>query len=198
MTDLHDHELFLGKLLGRLTLLATIVLSSLPLISFYTSWGPVDHSLVIVGIAASILALLSMGSISILCSVLCPNTFAAVVSSYALVGGMVLFCSATPAASPMLFLPHCELEVETAWTNWEKEVASIKNVYPPNSPGSVGRVRPPLPQRPIPALIRLWTFVPFALVHGAIFLSCSVFSILNVRQICLAPGDVRPRVHNHG
>lgn len=195
VTDLRNHELVLGRLLGRLTLLGTILLVGLPFIALYTSWGPVDHLLVFFGVAAALLAMLSTGSISILCSILCPNTLVAVVSSYALVIGLNFSCLTIPALSPLLFVTHGEARVERAWKNWDDEVAATRQLYQVSfRPGatrgvaSAGVSMPLKVPKPDPLAIRLGVFVPFVIMHGSIFIICAAVSILSVRAACLAPG----------
>ncbi len=193
-TTLRDHELVLGKLFGRLALLGTVLLVGLPVMSLSLAYGPVDFSFILVGVAASILALLSMGSVSILCSILCPNTLAAVLSSYSLVIAMNLFCFGLPAVSPLMFLTSCENQVESEWKTWEKEVADTLKMYQPGSEtfvparwGTLAPVRPPMIPKPNSAEIRLWAIVPYAIVHGLIFLFCAGLSVGIVRNFCLSP-----------
>ncbi len=110
---------------------------------------------------------LSMGSVSILCSILCPNTLAAVLSSYGLVVAMNLFCFGLPAVSPLTFITSCENQVENEWKTWEQEVADTLKLYQPGSGtfvparwGTLAPVRPTVIPKPKSAEIRIWSPCP--------------------------------------
>ena len=145
---------------------------------------------------ASVLgALLSFGSISILCSVVCPSTLAAVVTSYALVIGLNFFCFGLPVFSPLHIVSYCETQVDMEWKNWEKEVAENLQIYQtgpvlrmPRGLGSVSGASLPKIPKPNSTLTRLWALLPYAAVHGLIFLICTGTSIMIVREICLSAG----------
>src|SRR5207245_9325864 len=70
ITELRDRELVLGKLFGRLLHLAIILLVALPIFSLTRLWGGVDDNMLLAGFAVSAMTLLSVGSLSMLCSVL--------------------------------------------------------------------------------------------------------------------------------
>jgi len=188
VTDLRDHELVLGRLFGRLTLLGIILLVGLPFLSLCLAYGPVDFSFVFIGIAASALAMLSMGSISILCSVLCRTMLGAVLSSYILVIVMNLVLLGAPAVSPLYVVIHCEEEVAREWNHWEEEVEANFRLYPPTVRGGLAGFQPPKIPAPNTASVRLWALLPYAVVHGLIFVFCAGVSIQIVREACLSPG----------
>src|SRR5262249_18506972 len=123
-TPLLDREIILGKMLGRLTHLACIFLTALPLISLTQFWGGVDGPALLAGFAVTGLALLSVGSLSMLCSVLAPNVLLAVVSSYGLVLVFGIFCTALPACSPVTFLGEFDRRFDAEWKEWSDLVSS--------------------------------------------------------------------------
>ncbi len=199
-TDLRDTELVLGKLFGRLALIGTVLLVGLPLLSYFMVCGPIDFSFVFVLFVASVLAMLSIGSMSMLCSVVCTTTLAAVVTSYVLVFCLTAFSLVAAGLSPIRFAFDCEGQVNYAWSQWEQDVSKIRQSYQFNSgvTGSGGqpvvftRVAIPLPPKPNSMAIRFWILAPYAALHGAVFLCCAIFSIVIVRDTCLSPGPTNP------
>ena len=81
-TDLQNREIVLSKLASRLGNLCLLVLTGLPILSLTEFLGGVDPDLVLVGFAATALTMLSVGSVSILCSVYARKSAVAVLSSY--------------------------------------------------------------------------------------------------------------------
>jgi ABC-type transport system involved in multi-copper enzyme maturation permease subunit len=71
-THLSDREIVLGRLVPRLVHLAATLLTGLPILAVTLLWG-VDPVLLLAAFAATGLTLVSVGGISILCSVLAPN-----------------------------------------------------------------------------------------------------------------------------
>jgi ABC-type transport system involved in multi-copper enzyme maturation permease subunit len=84
-TDLRNREIVLSKLASRLANLCLLVLTSLPILSFTEFLGGVDPDLVLGGFAATALMMLSVGSLSILCSVYSRRARAAIPLVYGLV-----------------------------------------------------------------------------------------------------------------
>src|SRR5204862_3873863 len=67
-TPLLNREIICGKLFGRLAHLGFILLFGLPIMALMQLWGGVDAGVLLAGFDVAGLALLSIGSISILCS----------------------------------------------------------------------------------------------------------------------------------
>jgi ABC-type transport system involved in multi-copper enzyme maturation permease subunit len=106
-THLTDREIVLGKLFSRLTHLAGILLAGLPILCLLRLWGGVDLSVLLGGFAVTGPTLLSVGSVSIMCSVLGRTSLTAILSSYALVltiGVGLLPVPGCFASSPLAFL----------------------------------------------------------------------------------------------
>ena len=78
-THLTDREVVLGKLFSRLTHLAGVLLAGLPVLSMLQLWGGVSLSVLLAGFAVTGLTLLSVGGVSMLCSVLCRTSLGAVI-----------------------------------------------------------------------------------------------------------------------
>jgi ABC-type transport system involved in multi-copper enzyme maturation permease subunit len=91
-TQLRNREIILGKLFARLTHLAGILLTGLPILSLVQFWGGVDPVLLLASFLVTALTLLSIGSLSILCSVTCRRVVTALGSAYTLVIGLSVGC----------------------------------------------------------------------------------------------------------
>jgi ABC-type transport system involved in multi-copper enzyme maturation permease subunit len=89
-TDLSDREIVLGKLASRLGNLGLLVLTGLPVLGLVQLWGGVDPSLVLAGFAATLATMLSLGSLSLLNSVLKKRPVDALWSTYLQVGAFLL------------------------------------------------------------------------------------------------------------
>jgi ABC-type transport system involved in multi-copper enzyme maturation permease subunit len=81
-TDLNNREIVLSKLASRLGNLCLLVLTGLPILSLTEFFGGVDPDLVLAGFAATALTMVSLGSVSILCSVYSRKSVVAVLSIY--------------------------------------------------------------------------------------------------------------------
>jgi ABC-type transport system involved in multi-copper enzyme maturation permease subunit len=106
-SHLHDREIILGKLFGRVGHLAIVLLTGLPILMLVQLFGGVDVALITGGFAATGLSLLSVGGISILCSVLARRVITAVLSSYAACLAFSICCLCFPmgyVSSPIAFV----------------------------------------------------------------------------------------------
>jgi ABC-type transport system involved in multi-copper enzyme maturation permease subunit len=106
-THLTDREIILGKLFARLAHIALVLLGTLPVLALLLLWGGVDPALLTAGFAATFLSLFSVGSWSILCSVLSRSVFTAVVASYlgvVLIGACGLGGSSPVSTSPLALI----------------------------------------------------------------------------------------------
>ncbi len=98
-TDLENREIVLGKLVSRLLALLLLLVSGLPVLSFVQLLGGVDPNLVLAGFAATVVTMLSLGSLGILNSVLAARPRGAVFSTYIQAGGyLILSTCCAPAA----------------------------------------------------------------------------------------------------
>jgi ABC-type transport system involved in multi-copper enzyme maturation permease subunit len=83
VTDLTNREIVFGKLGARLAYLFGVLLTGLPILSLSQLWGGVDEVLLYGGYAALFATLLSLGSLSMLCSVSSRTSVQATVRAYA-------------------------------------------------------------------------------------------------------------------
>jgi ABC-type transport system involved in multi-copper enzyme maturation permease subunit len=81
-THLTDREIVFGKLASRLGNLLLLLLTGLPIFGIMQVLGGVEPELVLAGFAATAATMLSVGSLSILVSVLTRHTLAAVFRTY--------------------------------------------------------------------------------------------------------------------
>jgi ABC-type transport system involved in multi-copper enzyme maturation permease subunit len=91
VTDLSNREIILGILGARLGKLLLLVLTGLPFLSLLEFLGGVDPNLVLAGFVATVMLMLSLGSMSILVSVHSPTALSATVSAYLLT--LLVACS---------------------------------------------------------------------------------------------------------
>jgi ABC-type transport system involved in multi-copper enzyme maturation permease subunit len=81
-TDLHSHEIVLGKLVSRLAFLTLLLLTGLPVLSLLQFLGGVDPNLVAGGFAAVLLTMLSLASLSLLNSAYARKPLTAMFLTY--------------------------------------------------------------------------------------------------------------------
>jgi ABC-type transport system involved in multi-copper enzyme maturation permease subunit len=168
-TPLHDHEIVLGKLLGRLAHVAGVLLTGLPVLALTQVWGGVDLAVLLAAWVVTALTLLSVGSLSILCSVLARSQLTAVLSAYGvllvwhlLASNLGCLCLPTSfGASPIGFM--LELDWRGASQGWMGTGTA--------SGLSAGD--------PIGTLMTMVTY--YAVIHGMITLLCTGWAILQLR-----------------
>ncbi len=178
-SPLRDRELVLGKMFGRLMHLSIFLLAALPIFALVRLWGGVDDDLLIGGLTVTFMTMLSVGAFSMLCSVVYRSVLGAVVTSYVCVFVLNVACLAVPMTSSLLFIPAWTVEVDQAWREWQELIDSL-------GPSAVATLYP----QPNPTAILVGRLIPFVLVHGFIFLACTVTAIIVLRECCLAPGHV--------
>jgi ABC-type transport system involved in multi-copper enzyme maturation permease subunit len=180
-SDLRDREVVLGKLVGRLVHLATILLAALPIFALTRLWGGCSDELLLAGFAVSTFTMLSVGGLSLLCSVLFRSVLSAVVISYALVFVLNMCCLAVPVTSPLLFVAEWDRQVDAEWKEWQETLVSAGGL-------SMGLIPPPDPMKTLLQLL-----IPFVVLHSLIFLACAITAVKMLRECCLAPGEVMLR-----
>ncbi len=89
-TDLHDHEIVLGKLASRLTHLFLFLITGLPVLTLLQFMGGIDPNLVLATFFANAMTMFGLAGLSILCSVHAPKPLSAMVYSYLGTAGYVL------------------------------------------------------------------------------------------------------------
>lgn len=90
ITNLTAAEIVVGKLVSSLSFLVLLVVASLPLYAIVFVYGGVSPALLTAAFAFFLFTMAVVGSFSVLASALCRRTSAAMVTSYAAVGAMVI------------------------------------------------------------------------------------------------------------
>ncbi|HMF19528.1 MAG TPA: ABC transporter permease subunit, partial [Gemmataceae bacterium] len=91
-THLTDREIVLGKLFARLVHMAGVLLVGLPILALTMFLGGVEMELILAAFANTFLALLGVGSLSILVSSQAGNVLGAVMGTYGLIFVLALLC----------------------------------------------------------------------------------------------------------
>jgi ABC-type transport system involved in multi-copper enzyme maturation permease subunit len=107
-TDLSGREIVVSKLLARLLVLGLLLLTGLPVLALTQLWGGVDPFRVAAGFAATGVTMLSVGSLAVFCSAGARQPVQAVLQTYALLAGALVF-----ACIPGFNLGHPVLLVVT-------------------------------------------------------------------------------------
>jgi ABC-type transport system involved in multi-copper enzyme maturation permease subunit len=178
-THLLDREIVLGKLCSRLTHLAGVLLTGLPVLSLVQLWGGVDFATVLGAFAVTALNLLSVGSLSILCSVLCRTVMAALLIVYA---ALVCLSPVVYLGSPVGFVSLLNEEVSRRSTPVPAAVAMGRGgvLWPAVTPA------PPPP--PSTGAVAAALVAGYALIHGAAAAVCAALAVASLRAGQLPEG----------
>jgi ABC-type transport system involved in multi-copper enzyme maturation permease subunit len=170
-THLTDREIVLGKLFARLVHMAGVLLVGLPILALTMFLGGVEMELILAAFANTFLALLGVGSLSILVSSQAADVLGAVMGTYGLIFVLALLClpfsawsqlgssaegSLIFAAGHLVLASFC-LPVAIFSLRWEKMATRPLQNSPPirlpvNPPPSLDYhavARPPLTGHPI-------------------------------------------------
>jgi ABC-type transport system involved in multi-copper enzyme maturation permease subunit len=167
-THLRDHEIVLGKLFARLAHTGGILLTGLPVLFLLLWWGGLDVGVVLAATAATALTLLSVGGVSLLCSVLAPSRSLALAATYTVIAvvAVVMESDQKSLVSPFRFPSAVERRFD--------EIA----------------VRPFLPATLRPAVldnVRLVVLAngtwEFASLHGSVAWACIGLALLRMRAM---------------
>jgi ABC-type transport system involved in multi-copper enzyme maturation permease subunit len=174
-THLHNHEIVLGKLFARLLHLVSILLAGLPILSLLQLWGGVDVFVLLALFVVTGLTLLSIGSISILCSVYARSVLGAVISSYLVVGLITFCCGPAFFSSPVSFLFTLKWEMGQPATNFP-----FLSFIPAYTVLSATGAAPPDFYTTLARLVGI-----YALVHGVVIVICLSVAVVRVRRQAL-------------
>jgi ABC-type transport system involved in multi-copper enzyme maturation permease subunit len=101
-TDLSSREIVLGKFLSRLGNLGLLLLTAFPVIALLQLLGGIDPNLLLMAFAVTLLLMMSLASVSVLCSVYVQRTRNAIVITYL---GLALYLIGLPCLTDLLFPP---------------------------------------------------------------------------------------------
>ncbi len=99
VTELHDHEIVLGKLASRVATVGFTLLTGLPILGLMQFLGGVDPNLVLAGFAITLFTMLSVASVGMWMSSVCEKPINAILLTYLLVLGYLGLCWCGPGAS---------------------------------------------------------------------------------------------------
>jgi ABC-type transport system involved in multi-copper enzyme maturation permease subunit len=185
-THLTDREIVLGKLFGRLIHLLGILLVSLPILGILQFWGGANPLFIGAAFACCAFSVLSIGSVSILCSVLARNVLNAILLTYAVVFLVSFGCLTVPkvyVSSPLTFIAGME---EHMGTSTFQSLLGLGRP-PMTTPGGA-------PREAIG--VRLAVMVgTYGIVHVVVALFCLALAVAVVRATALGQaqsGALRP------
>jgi ABC-type transport system involved in multi-copper enzyme maturation permease subunit len=90
ITHLRDREIVLGKLAARISHVALILVTGLPLLGLVQLLGGLDPNLVLAAFVATLVMMVSIGSVAVWNSVRSYNTIGAIVDTYCVTGGYLI------------------------------------------------------------------------------------------------------------
>jgi ABC-type transport system involved in multi-copper enzyme maturation permease subunit len=165
-TPLTNRDIILGKLFGRVGHLINVLLVGVPILSLTFLWGGVDARALVADLAVTGLTLLSVGAISMFCSVVASNSFRAVVSSYAVVVAFGALCLVLRGSSPINFMALFDVEFGLQLERWNRQVTGMTSPGgTPLSPAALAALYP----RPSPLTVLIPFLFTASIVHGLVF-----------------------------
>jgi ABC-type transport system involved in multi-copper enzyme maturation permease subunit len=191
-TDLNNREIVLSKLASRLGNLCLLVLTGLPILSLTEFLGGVDPDLVLAGFAATALTMLSVGSLSILCSVYARKSVVAVLSIYTHVAFyvaassalMILMAVKPVIAGRQILFPWLTFNDVVTWLNAGNPISAFLQI--------IRGLQGGLPIADVfPDVLR-----DYVVFHVLVVLICCTLAIVRLRAVFLreVSGPRRKRV----
>jgi ABC-type transport system involved in multi-copper enzyme maturation permease subunit len=168
VTALTDREIILGKLGSRLAYMASVVLTGMPIVMLTELFGGVDPNVLWCGYASLLATLLSLGALSMYCSVVSSTALQATVRSYAAAAGylMVCPCLIVPLVTSDAAIPgmigYVFANVVFAWVLVKVSVHDLRpraEVLPPAPVAPVKRQAQPISRRSRPMIPAVATVV---------------------------------------
>lgn len=99
VTQLHDHEIVLGKFASRFATVGLTLLTGLPILGLMQFLGGVDPNLVLAGFAVTLFTMVSVASVGMWMSSVCEKPISAMWLTYLLVLGYLGFCWCVPVVN---------------------------------------------------------------------------------------------------
>jgi ABC-type transport system involved in multi-copper enzyme maturation permease subunit len=188
-TDLLNREIVLSKLGSRLSNLALVVLTGLPILSILQFVGGVDPDMVVAGFVLTAMTIAGQAGLSILCSVTCKRprdaiglAYLGIVLYYSLSLTMIVgFASLPGFASTAIWFGEDPPTVQTLADLYNKGslITVMIEIKKAGVAGTLATV--------IPTVVR-----EYSLFHGALFLGCTALAIARVRRVALDQMYGRP------
>lgn len=183
-TDLRNREIVLGLFIARLVNLTLLLLTGLPILSFLQFMGGVDPNLVVSAFAGAGCTMVSLASVSFLCSLYARRSRDAIVRSYLLSLGYLV----VSGLSWLLLLPQLQLAGFPSTEEWLSPV-TLDDVVQGFNDGNAVSVAFQLAG----GVLRggklddlLWNAVTkYAWFHGLIAISCCAWAVIWLRAKAL-------------
>jgi ABC-type transport system involved in multi-copper enzyme maturation permease subunit len=179
-THLTDREIILGKLCARLLHLGGVLLIALPVLAILQLWGGANPLVIVAAFAACGFSLLSIGSISILCSMLVKNVVHGMLFTYALVLLGTVCCFGVPGSffsSPLAFV--AALDEQLGMNSLSLVFASRMGVTAPASPGDL--------EKQLAIMV-----ATYGICHGLVAAFCLTVAVVSLRSIALSQYESGP------
>jgi ABC-type transport system involved in multi-copper enzyme maturation permease subunit len=183
-TDLRNREIVLGLFLARLFNLTLLLLAGLPILSFLQFMGGVDPNLVVSSFVGAGCTMVSLASISFLCSLYARRSRDAIVRSYLLILGYI----GLSGLSWVLLLPQLQLAAFPSSEEWLSPI-TLEDVVHWCNYGNIVSVGFQLAfgvMRGGKLDDLLWDAVTkYAWFHGLIAAGCCAWAVLQLRAKAL-------------
>jgi ABC-type transport system involved in multi-copper enzyme maturation permease subunit len=164
-TDLTSDEIIFGKLFSRLANMFLLLLTGIPILSLLQLLGGVDPLLLLMAVAATAILLVSVASISLLCSLYARRSASAILVIYI---GLAFYMIVLPMLRS-LFGPGSVLD----WLNIGNPFMSLQQAF------EAATVQQTLSAAFLEALAL------FAAFHGILTAVCLIWAIVGLRAVVL-------------
>lgn len=200
-THLRDYEIILGKLFARLAHLGQLLLAGLPIFLLLSvAAGNEVIVLTAATLVVTAMTLLSLGSVSILCSVSCRHVLTATVSSFGCLLAFQIACF-TCCPGPLMSVSSPIAFPLVLNERLDDPVLPVPALRRPTAPGIV----PTTPVSVKSSILPITTdtvinmTISYVVLHGAVSLICIALAIRRLRPLGLASlspasGPIRPRL----
>ncbi len=182
-TDLHDREILFGKFLSRMGGVILFVISGLPILAMLQFFGGIDSELMMIGMGATIVTIISLAAVSVLSSVLCRKTRDAMMLSYLLVLLYLTLSSLSYAASFTSDVQNIAFDFEF----WKVTGPEIFQMPAWGNPFlAVAEMYETRTRAGSPAAIAGENLKYYAGFHAVIVLGCLFWASRSLRKVALA------------
>jgi ABC-type transport system involved in multi-copper enzyme maturation permease subunit len=174
-SHLGDAEIILGKLVAGLGRLTLVVLAGLPVLAFMQFWGGIDPHLLLAGYAVTGITMVSVGALTVLCSVHSRKPREAMVLTYLVLVAFVV-------ATLLCRFAMREAVLGISWPAWIADSNVFVVLYQLRKGWEDGKT----PTELLPGLL-----LHFGVFHGVTTLLCVTAAVLGLRRAAWPAGRKR-------
>lgn len=187
-TDLGSREIVLGKMLARLANIALLLLAGLPILSLMEFSGGVAPDWVLVAFAATFITMLSLGTLSTLCSVYARKSLNALICTYLIV---IVYLAVSATLQVVLGFPA--LAGVHLWAHDDALTVAdlVEGFGAGNLPLAIMRLNQSLRTRSTGAVL-LELLRNYAVFHGVVCAFCLGGTIARLRPVSRIHADGAP------